>query len=208
MPTPSTWPAAGSNRPSDSTSRIRRTRDARRRDVSRHRGAVRGGGRGRGAWLREDASSAHLRAGSSLRHISAGIASRRDELAALIVRESGKSIRDARVEADRAALMFRLAAEEAERMVGETIPLDIAPAHDGRIGHHPAFSGRARWPASAPSTSRSTSRLTRSHRPSRRAARSCSSQPPATPLTMLTVAEIIAEAGSARRRCLRPADVA
>ena len=70
----------------------------------------------------------------ALRAMSAGIAARRDELAELIVRESGKPIRDARVEVERGALTFRLAAEEAERLVGESIPLDIGPAHVGRMG--------------------------------------------------------------------------
>lgn len=72
--------------------------------------------------------------GRALRHISAGIAARRDDLARLITSESGKPIRDAFGEVDRAALTFRLAAEEAERLVGETIPLDIAPTSRGRVG--------------------------------------------------------------------------
>jgi glyceraldehyde-3-phosphate dehydrogenase (NADP+) len=72
--------------------------------------------------------------GAALRAIAAGILARRDEIAATIVRESGKPIKDARTETDRGALVFRLAAEEAERMVGETIPLDLAPAHVGRLG--------------------------------------------------------------------------
>ncbi|MEX1294835.1 MAG: aldehyde dehydrogenase family protein, partial [Candidatus Limnocylindrales bacterium] len=69
---------------------------------------------------------------AALRSISEGLAARRDEMATLISRESGKSIRDAGVEADRGVLVFRLAAEEAERLGGETMPLDIAPAHKGR----------------------------------------------------------------------------
>jgi glyceraldehyde-3-phosphate dehydrogenase (NADP+) len=72
--------------------------------------------------------------GRILRAIAAGIAERRDEIAKTIVREAGKPIRDARTEADRGALVFRLAAEEAERMVGESIPLDVGPAHVGRLG--------------------------------------------------------------------------
>src|SRR5258706_12181283 len=48
--------------------------------------------------------------------------------------EGGKPIRDSLVEVDRAILTFRLGAEEAERMVGETIPLDLMPASKGRIG--------------------------------------------------------------------------
>ena len=72
--------------------------------------------------------------GRALHAISAEIAERRDELAETVVRESGKPIRDARTEVDRGAFVFRLAGEESERMVGETIPLDVASAHVGRIG--------------------------------------------------------------------------
>jgi acyl-CoA reductase-like NAD-dependent aldehyde dehydrogenase len=72
--------------------------------------------------------------GPALRHISAGIARRRDEFVDLISRESGKTVRDAGVEIDRAVITFRLGAEEAERMVGETIPLDITPSGRGRTG--------------------------------------------------------------------------
>ncbi len=72
--------------------------------------------------------------GRILRDISAGIRERREELGRLIATEAGKPIRDALVEVDRATLTFRLGAEEAERMVGETIPLDLMPASKGRIG--------------------------------------------------------------------------
>ena len=46
----------------------------------------------------------------------------------------GKPIRDALVEVDRAVITFRLGAEEAERMTGEMIPLDIAASSKGRLG--------------------------------------------------------------------------
>jgi acyl-CoA reductase-like NAD-dependent aldehyde dehydrogenase len=69
-----------------------------------------------------------------LREISSGIAARREELGRLIALEAGKPIRDALVEVDRATLTFRLGAEEAERMHGETIPLDLMPASKGRVG--------------------------------------------------------------------------
>jgi acyl-CoA reductase-like NAD-dependent aldehyde dehydrogenase len=66
--------------------------------------------------------------GAILRNISAGIKARREELGRTIALEAGKPIRDSLVEVDRAVLTFRLGAEEAERMVGETIPLDMLPA--------------------------------------------------------------------------------
>jgi acyl-CoA reductase-like NAD-dependent aldehyde dehydrogenase len=72
--------------------------------------------------------------GRILREISAGIRARREELGRLIALESGKPIRDALVEVDRATLTFRLGAEEAERMTGELIPLDLMPASKDRIG--------------------------------------------------------------------------
>jgi acyl-CoA reductase-like NAD-dependent aldehyde dehydrogenase len=72
--------------------------------------------------------------GRILRDLSAKVAEHRDELAELIVAEAGKPIRDARVEVDRAALVFRLGAEEAERMHGEVIPLDLMPSSRERVG--------------------------------------------------------------------------
>jgi acyl-CoA reductase-like NAD-dependent aldehyde dehydrogenase len=72
--------------------------------------------------------------GRILREISAGIRARREELGRLIALESGKPVRDALVEVDRATLTFRLGAEEAERMTGELIPLDLMPAAKDRVG--------------------------------------------------------------------------
>ena len=72
--------------------------------------------------------------GRILRDISAGIKARREELGRIIATEAGKPIRDALVEVDRAVLTFRLGAEEAERMTGELIPLDLMPASKDRVG--------------------------------------------------------------------------
>jgi len=72
--------------------------------------------------------------GRILREISAGIKDRREELGRLIALEAGKPIRDALVEVDRATLTFRLGAEEAERMTGELIPLDLLPSSKDRVG--------------------------------------------------------------------------
>ena len=72
--------------------------------------------------------------GRALRFISDGVRARRDELAATLAAEAGKPIRDAYTEVDRASLVFRLGAEEAERMIGESIPLDIAPTSRDRFG--------------------------------------------------------------------------
>ena len=72
--------------------------------------------------------------GRILREISAGIMARREELGATIAAEAGKPIRDALVEVDRAILTFRLGAEEAERMTGQVIPLDLMASSKDRVG--------------------------------------------------------------------------
>jgi glyceraldehyde-3-phosphate dehydrogenase (NADP+) len=69
-----------------------------------------------------------------LRAIESGIAERREEFARGITDESGKPIRDARAEVDRAMLVFSLAADEARRQGGDLLPLDMNPASNGRIG--------------------------------------------------------------------------
>jgi glyceraldehyde-3-phosphate dehydrogenase (NADP+) len=69
-----------------------------------------------------------------LEKISAGIKARREDLARSITQQSGKIIRDARAEVDRAVMTFDIASEEAKRMGGELIPLDLSPATGGRWG--------------------------------------------------------------------------
>lgn len=61
------------------------------------------------------------------------IEARSEELARVITLESGKPIKDARGEVKRAALTFHVAAEEARRLGGEVLPLDIAPGSEGRF---------------------------------------------------------------------------
>jgi acyl-CoA reductase-like NAD-dependent aldehyde dehydrogenase len=58
-----------------------------------------------------------------LHAVADAIEARRDELAAAIVAEAGKPLAEARGEALSAASHFRLAAEEATRVNGETIPV-------------------------------------------------------------------------------------
>jgi len=70
----------------------------------------------------------------ALAHIADRIASEADDLATLLMQESGKPIRDARGEVARASLTFRTAAEEALRINGEWLPLDWMPANRGRMG--------------------------------------------------------------------------
>jgi acyl-CoA reductase-like NAD-dependent aldehyde dehydrogenase len=63
----------------------------------------------------------------ALRAIAAGIARRRSEFAGAIVDEAGKPIRYAEGEVDRAIVTFTLAAEEAARIAGEVLPVDLEP---------------------------------------------------------------------------------
>ena len=143
--------------------------------------------------------------GRILRAISAGIAARREELGALICREAGKPIRDALVEVDRAVLTFRLGAEEAERMTGETIPLDLMPASRGRLGITRRFPI---GPVAAISPFNFPLNLA-AHKLAPAIAAGCSivlKPPSKDPLTMLTVGEIVAEAGLPAGRGQHPAD--
>ena len=57
-----------------------------------------------------------------------------DELADVLCVEAGKPIRDSRGEVTRLIDTFRIASEEAVRMVGEVIPLDISPRADAYKG--------------------------------------------------------------------------
>ncbi len=69
-----------------------------------------------------------------LTQISRGIDERKDELAHIISLESGKPIGAAKGEVARAVSTFTIAAEEANRIGGEVLPLDITKAAKGRIG--------------------------------------------------------------------------
>jgi len=132
--------------------------------------------------------------GRILREISAGIRERREELGHLIALEAGKPIRDALVEVDRAVLTFRLGAEEAERMTGEVIPLDLLPSSKDRVGITRRFPI---GPIAAISPFNFPLNLA-AHKlaPAIASGNPIVLKPPsADPLTMLTIAEIIEQAG-------------
>ena len=69
-----------------------------------------------------------------LRTIAANMLLQRELLASLLSDEAGKPIRDARTEIERAALTFRIASEETERIGGELLDLGINNASRGRLG--------------------------------------------------------------------------
>jgi glyceraldehyde-3-phosphate dehydrogenase (NADP+) len=132
--------------------------------------------------------------GRILREISAGIAGRREELGRLIALEAGKPIRDALVEVDRAVITFRLGAEEAERMTGELIPLDLNPASKDRVGltrRFPIGPIAAISPFNFP-LNLAAHKLS----PAIATGNPIVLKPPSKdPLTMLTIAEIVEAAG-------------
>jgi acyl-CoA reductase-like NAD-dependent aldehyde dehydrogenase len=133
--------------------------------------------------------------GAILRNISAGIKERREELGRLIALESGKPVRDALVEVDRATLTFRLGAEEAERMYGELIPLDLMASSKGRVGvtrRFPIGPIAAISPFNFP-LNLAAHKLS----PAIASGNPVVLKPPSKdPLTMLTVAEIVESAGA------------
>lgn len=69
-----------------------------------------------------------------LTKLAASMRSCRDEIANMICLEAGKPIRDAEVETDRGIFTVEIAAEEARRIEGEVIPLDLLPSSKGRFG--------------------------------------------------------------------------
>ena len=95
-------------------------------------------------WLAEDthfdsAASSAVEAAAIMRQLPAferaailmrasnDIIARKDQIAITLAGEAGKPIRDARIETERAAMTFHVAAEEARRLSGEVVPMDLAP---------------------------------------------------------------------------------
>ncbi len=74
----------------------------------------------------------HRRA-AILEGVARRLGERKDELATLMARESGKPIRYCRGEVARAVLTFTLAAGEARRLGGEVLPIDLEPRAEGRL---------------------------------------------------------------------------
>ncbi len=68
-----------------------------------------------------------------LRAIVAGIEARKAELSCVLALEAGKPIKTARLEVERAIFTFGVAAEEATRISGEVLPLDLMESTAGRF---------------------------------------------------------------------------
>jgi acyl-CoA reductase-like NAD-dependent aldehyde dehydrogenase len=69
-----------------------------------------------------------------LRRIADALEARKEEFAGVLAREAGKPVQLARLEIDRALFVLRDGAEEATRIEGEVIPLDVMAAGKGRLG--------------------------------------------------------------------------
>jgi glyceraldehyde-3-phosphate dehydrogenase (NADP+) len=132
---------------------------------------------------------AYVRA-DALRAVAVGILERKEELAQQLAREAGKPIKDSRVEIERGALTFRVAAEEAERAYGEVLPLDVNSASKGRVGivrRFPVGAIAAISPFNLPLG-------LAGHKVAPALAAGCPVvlKPPSnTPLTMLSIAELV-----------------
>jgi glyceraldehyde-3-phosphate dehydrogenase (NADP+) len=75
----------------------------------------------------------HKRA-AALQRTAVDLTHRHEEFARCLSTESGKPITDARREVGRAISTFTIAAEEAKRIPGEVVPLDISPGTDRHVG--------------------------------------------------------------------------
>src|SRR5699024_7068157 len=69
-----------------------------------------------------------------LHDLSSALDDERDTIAGILSQESGKPITNAQTEVGRGIFTLETAAEEAKRIEGEVIPLDLMPASRGRLG--------------------------------------------------------------------------
>jgi acyl-CoA reductase-like NAD-dependent aldehyde dehydrogenase len=129
-----------------------------------------------------------------LRAVTEAIEARREELTRTLAMEAGKPIKAARVEVERAAFTFSLAAEESTRIGGEWLPMDLQPATAGRwaiVRRFPAGPIASITPFNFPLN-------LVAHKVAPALAAGCSvvhKPPPQTPVCSLLLAEIVQQAG-------------
>lgn len=129
-----------------------------------------------------------------LRRIASALQSRIEEIAVMLAREAGKPVQLAKLELERAIFVFNDGAEEATRITGETMPLDVLPAGRGRIG----LTRRVPLSPIAAITPFNFPVLLAAHKIS--PAMACGATmtlkpPPQDPLTTLLLGEIVAASG-------------
>ncbi|TKJ35356.1 aldehyde dehydrogenase [bacterium (candidate division B38) B3_B38] len=126
--------------------------------------------------------------------VSSGIEKRKEELARTICFEAGKPISQARAEVSRAVNTFQIGAEEAKRIGGELIPLDLHPRGLNRVSitrRYPLGPVIAISPFNFP-----LNLIAHKMAPCIASGNSIVLKPSsATPLTALILAEIVLEAG-------------
>ena len=129
-----------------------------------------------------------------LRSISTKISERGEQFARTMTLEAGKPIKTARAEVDRAIFTFSVAAEEAGRIGGEFLPLDLQEFTAGRWGivrRYPVGPIAAITPFNFPLN-------LVAHKVAPAIACGCSivlKPAPQTPLTALLLAEVVHESG-------------
>jgi glyceraldehyde-3-phosphate dehydrogenase (NADP+) len=130
-----------------------------------------------------------------LKEITRRLVEAREDLAALITRESGKPKTLARFEVDRAIVTFGLASEESTRLGGEVVPLDVTEstaAYRGSWQRVPRGPVLAITPFNFP-----LNLVAHKVAPALACGAPVVLKPaPQTPLTALKLAEIVREAGA------------
>jgi len=130
-----------------------------------------------------------------LARIAREIATRQEVFAELLAREAGKPIAMARAEVARAVSTFDIAAEEATRILGEVMPLDVTATTRGYTG---SWTRVAAGPVIAISPFNFPLNLV-AHKIAPALACGCSivlKPAPQTPLTSLLLADCIRQAGA------------
>jgi acyl-CoA reductase-like NAD-dependent aldehyde dehydrogenase len=141
-----------------------------------------------------------------LARVAQDIEAREAEFAELIAREAGKPIALARAEVARAASTFQIGAEEATRIVGEVMPLDVTAATRGYVG---SWVRVPAGPVIAISPFNFPLNLV-AHKIAPALASGCSiivKPPPQTPLTSLLLADCLRRAGAAEAVQVVPCEV-
>jgi acyl-CoA reductase-like NAD-dependent aldehyde dehydrogenase len=129
-----------------------------------------------------------------LHKISTAILNRKEEFARMMALEAGKPLRTARAEADRAIFTFQIAAEEATRIGGEYLPMDLQDFTAGRWGMVRRFP---LGPIAAITPFNFPLNLV-AHKVAPMIAAGCTmvlKPAPQTPITALMLAEVVHEAG-------------
>jgi acyl-CoA reductase-like NAD-dependent aldehyde dehydrogenase len=71
---------------------------------------------------------------AALRNLAKLVKERAEELSKIVALESGKNVKEARAEVNRAIFTAEVSADETSRLDGEVVPMDVHPAGEGRIG--------------------------------------------------------------------------